>query len=137
MDRAGKERAVELVGSIANLHVVAIGSPVPAKKQERARSKCLRELVTQLHGFEVSQLYMEAREGELNRRDVRTVQQARQYGLPKGTKFRIDHLPGGTEPLLWVADVVAGACRAEQLGTGEFREALGDTVLDFEVATDC
>jgi hypothetical protein len=55
----------------------------------------------------------------------------------KGRQFRIDHLPGGTEPLLWVADVVAGACRAERLGEGTYRETLGDAVVGFEVTTDC
>lgn len=45
--------------------------------------------------------------------------------------------PRGTEPLLWIADIVAGACRAEQLGRAAYREALGDVVLDFEVSTRC
>ncbi|GAA3746846.1 hypothetical protein [Streptomyces tremellae] len=57
----------------------------------------------------------------------------RRYALSKGTGLRIDHVPGGTGPLLWVADIVAGACRAEQLGCVGYREARGDTVLDFKV----
>lgn len=135
MDHRQRRRAAELVAGLGGLHVVAIGSPVPPRKQERARSKCLAELVTQLHGFEVGRLYMEAREPQLNARDVETVQRAR-LALPKGTVFRVEHLHGNAEPLLWVADVVAGACRAEQLGRGEYREMLGEAVLDFEVSTD-
>lgn len=131
-----REYAAKAVAGIGGLHVVAVGSPVPIRKQERARRKCLTELVVELHSFEVGHLYMEAREPQLNARDVKTIQYAR-FKLPKGTRFRIDHVPGGTEPLLWVADVVAGACRAERLGQGIYREALGETVMDFEVTTDC
>ncbi|MFF0794187.1 hypothetical protein [Streptomyces spiralis] len=132
-----KQQAIEAVAGLGGVHVVAVGSPVPNRRQERARSKCLAALAVQLHGFGVGTLYMEAREAELNKRDVKTIQHARRYLLPKGTQFNIEHLYGSTEPLLWVADIVAGACRAEQLGRGEYREALGDRVLDFEVPTDC
>ncbi|MGD6757264.1 hypothetical protein [Streptomyces sp. BH105] len=137
MDDRERQGAAEAIAALGGLHVVAVGSPVPVRRQERARSTCLTELVTQLHGFQVGHLYMEAREQQLNNRDVATVQRARRYVLPKGADFRIDHIPGGTEPLLWVADVVAGACRAEQLGRPAYREALGDLVLDFEVSTRC
>jgi hypothetical protein len=137
MDTRQREQAAETVAALGGIHVVAVGSPVPVRKQERARSKCLAKLVVELHGFAVGHLFMEAREPQLNKRDVQTVQRARQFDLPKGTRFRIEHLPGGTEPLLWVADVVAGACRAERLGQDKFREVLGDTVLDFDVTTDC
>jgi hypothetical protein len=137
MDNRERKHAAKTVAGIGGLHVVAVGSPVPVRKQERARSKCLTALVTELHDFDVGHLYMEARESQLNARDVQTVQHIRRFKLPKGTQFRIDHLPGGVEPLLWVADVVAGACRAERLGEGAYRETLGDAVMDFEVTTDC
>ncbi|WP_030171346.1 hypothetical protein [Spirillospora albida] len=137
MDRREREHAAQAVADIGGLHVVAVGSPVPARRQERARGKCLTELIVQLHGFDVGHLFMEARQAVLNRRDVETVQHTRRYWLPQGTRFRVEHVAGSSEPLLWVADVVAGACRAERLGEGMYREALGDAVLDFEVGTDC
>ncbi|MBH1937851.1 hypothetical protein I5Q34_26875 [Streptomyces sp. AV19] len=136
MDHREKKRAARAVAELDGVHVVAVGSPVPFRKQERARSKCLTQLVTQLHAFGVECLFMEAREPQLNQRDIRTVQSAR-FGLPKGTAFRIEHVYGGAEPLLWVADVVAGACRAHQLGRGEYWAELVDVVVDFEVDTDC
>ncbi|MFJ6211756.1 hypothetical protein ACIQGZ_00160 [Streptomyces sp. NPDC092296] len=136
MDHRDRCAAARLVAGLPGLHVVSVGSPVPLRRQERARSKCLTALVVELHGFGVAQLYMEAREKELNSRDVTTVIAARS-GLPKGTRFRVDHVLGAMEPLLWVADVVAGACRAERLGRGEYRDLLGGTVLDFDVHTAC
>ncbi|MFJ4672681.1 hypothetical protein [Kitasatospora purpeofusca] len=136
MDHRQRAEASRTIAALGGLHLVAIGSPVPPRRQERARAKCLSELVAQLHDFKVDCLYLEAREQVLNRRDVRTVTNAR-HALPKGSTLRIEHVHGGSEPLLWVADVVAGACRFEQLGQGEYRAALGDDVLDFEVVTGC
>ncbi|MCM3812789.1 hypothetical protein QFW82_00140 [Streptomyces malaysiensis subsp. malaysiensis] len=97
-----------------------------------SRSSGPRLLVCELYGFGVEHLFMEARDQVLNARDVATVQQAR-YALPKDARFRLDHLPGTAEPLLWVADVVAGAVRAQKVGDVRYREILGERVIDFPV----
>ena len=60
-------------------------------------------------------MLMEAREQELNERDVRTVTGAR-FLLLKGSEFRVDHEFGLRDPALWAADLVAGAARAHRLG---------------------
>lgn len=136
MDDRERRVAAETVAALGGLQLVAVGSPVPVRRQERARRKCLASMVTELYGFGVTRLFMESREAELNARDVRTVQQAR-FALPKDSAFWVEHLPGGSEPLLWVADIVAGACRAEQLGRSMYRKILGETVLDYRVDTGC
>ncbi|AOP51686.1 hypothetical protein SL103_34265 [Streptomyces lydicus] len=136
MDARQKVRAAQCVAGIDGVHVVTIGSPVPPRKQERARSKCLSRLVAELYSLGVDRLFMEAREAQLNKRDIQTVQSAR-FVLPKGADFRIEHVHGGQEPLLWVADVVAGACRARQLGEDAYWAALHAVVLEVEVPTDC
>ncbi|WP_211831649.1 MULTISPECIES: hypothetical protein [Streptomyces violaceusniger group] len=135
MDQRERKQAAKTVARLGGVHVVAVGSPVPRRKQERARSKCLTQLVAQLHSFGVAQLFMEAREPQLNQRDIRTVQSAR-FLLPKGISFRIEHVFGRDEPLLWVADVVAGACRAHQLGENEYWAELANVVAEFDVKTD-
>jgi hypothetical protein len=136
MDAKQRLEAAERVAGMEGLHLVATGAPVPAKRQERARARCLTTLVPELHGFGVEHLFIEARQPALNARDITTVMGAR-HSLPKGSRFRVDHIPGAEEPLLWLSDVVAGACRAEQLGDSAYREMLGQVVLDFSVATDC
>ncbi|MEU8279252.1 hypothetical protein ACFYOK_38270 [Microbispora bryophytorum] len=70
------------VAEIEGLHIVAVGSPVHQRRQERARAYCLHQLVLELHGFGVEQLFMEARQPTLNTRDITTVQHAR-YTLPR------------------------------------------------------
>ncbi len=72
-------------------------------------------------------LLREAREQELNRRDVHTVAGAR-FLLPKGSSFHVDHDHGAGEPILWVADLVAGAVRAHRIGDPTTRDALDNCV---------
>jgi hypothetical protein len=131
-DTAQRDQLAHAVAALDGLHIVAVGAPVRPRRQERARAHCLNLLVCELHGFGVEHLFIEARDPVLNARDIATVQQAR-YALPKDAVFRLDHLPGTAEPLLWVADIVAGAVRAEKLGEPRYREILGERVIDFPV----
>ncbi|SFW12004.1 hypothetical protein [Amycolatopsis australiensis] len=126
--------AAKRVADFDELHFVAVGSPVPVRRQERGRALCLQRLVAELHGVGVEHLVAEGRTVQLNARDVRTVQQAR-FMLPKGARFRLDHMLGVDEPLLWVSDIVAGAVRARLHGNETFFEPLADCVLELQVGT--
>ncbi|MFI7396434.1 hypothetical protein [Streptomyces tendae] len=137
MDRTERQEAARVVARQDGLHIVSVGSPVPRRKQERARSKCLNTLIFELHGFGIGHLCLEAREDELNARDIRTIATARQTVLPKGTQMRADHIPGAKEPLLWISDIVAGAVRAQRQGDSRYTDLLGQTLIDFDVQTDC
>ena len=57
------------------------------------------------------------------------------YGLPRGTRLRVDHRRGGDEPLLWIADIVAGAIRASREGEHRYHQILKDQIHVIEV--DC
>lgn len=137
MDRAHKEQAAKAVAAVEGFHIVTIGTPVPKRRQERARARCLDRLVVELHGYGIGSLVLEAREPELNRRDIATVKGTRHRLFPGGAHFRVDHVPGPTEPLLWTADILAGAVRAEQEGNPRYREILGDRIYDVLVPTGC
>ncbi|MGC7095873.1 hypothetical protein ACPZ19_14470 [Amycolatopsis lurida] len=50
MDSAQRLDAAKRVADIDELHVVTVGTPVPRRRQERARARCLHRLVTELHG---------------------------------------------------------------------------------------
>ena len=136
MDRLQQKNAAHHVASITGLHVVALGTPVPRRRQERARAACLTALVSALHGFGVRHLLMEARAPELNRRDIATVQGAR-FALPPGSNFWVDHVSGSAEPLLWVADIVAGTVRASHQDSSVQLELLGEHVHLVRVPTGC
>jgi hypothetical protein len=136
MDRHERRTAAHRLAGISGLHVVTVGSPVPHRRQERARAVCLTRLVHELHGYGVRELLVEARTDVLNKRDVTTVTGAR-HRLSVGTRFRVTHQPGAVEPLFWAADIVAGAVRAHRLGTPTYWELLTDRLYEIDVDTDC
>lgn len=136
MDARHRRDAAQRLAAIDGMHIVVIGAPVPRRRQERARAKCLETLAFELQGYGVDTLYMEAREAELNARDIRTVAAAR-YRLPRHSRFRVEHLNGAAEPLLWAADIVAGACSAARRGDRSYRDILAARIYDVEIGTDC
>ncbi len=136
MDQAEQKAAVETLADLDGFHLVAVGSPVPRRRQERARARCLQRLVLELSTFDVEMLVLEARTTTLDARDVETVKGAR-FDLPKGTPFRVTHEPGKNEPLLWAADIVAGAIRAREDGRPGYRRLLEDLVYEIAVETGC
>ncbi|MDR7302087.1 DUF3800 domain-containing protein [Haloactinomyces albus] len=136
MDTQQRHAATKTVADLEGFHIVTIGAPVPGRRQERARSACLNRLVAELHGYEVTQLFMESRTQSLNKRDIDTVRGAR-YALPKGTLFHIDHIPGKQDALFWAADIVAGAVRAHREGIEDYRRLLDECLYEVEVMTDC
>jgi Protein of unknown function (DUF3800) len=136
MNRHRRLDTVTRIAELGGFHVVTIGAPVPHRRQERARAACLTRLVHELHGCDVHTLFMESRTRVLNLRDVRTVSWARRL-LPKSDDFQVEHLPGGTEPLLWVADVIAGAVRAHREGEPAYRQLLDDRLYEIAVDTNC
>jgi hypothetical protein len=134
MDRQEKLDVAKRIADFDELHVVTVGTPVRARRQERGRALCLQRLVTELHDAGVGVLVAEARQADLNARDVATVKVTR-FMLPKGTRFRIEHRFGADEPLLWISDVVAGAVRARINGIPDFFEPLAGWVHEVQVDT--
>uniref|UniRef100_UPI003F498BEB hypothetical protein n=1 Tax=Amycolatopsis sp. CA-082387 TaxID=3239918 RepID=UPI003F498BEB len=134
MDHQEKRDVAKQIADLDELHVVTVGTPVRPRRQERGRALCLKRLVTELHDAGVSMLIAEARQADLNARDLATVKATR-FMLPKGTQFRIEHRFGADEPLLWISDVVAGAVRARINGTPDFFEQLAGCVYEVQVDT--
>ncbi|WP_440901057.1 hypothetical protein [Actinosynnema sp.] len=126
MNKKYRHEAALRLAEVDGLHVVAIGSPVAPRRQERARATCLTRLVRELYGCAVTELAVEARTAQLDRRDITTVIGAR-HQLPKGVCFRVTHQRGTEEPLFWAADIVAGAVRAGRLGAPEYHSLLSIT----------
>lgn len=136
MDAAQQHTAAKTVADLRGFHIVTIGAPVPRKRQERARAACLTRLVAELHSYEVTHLFMEGRTKALNARDIDTVRGAR-FGLPKGTVFHVEHVPGKQDALFWAADIVAGAVRAHREGVANYRRLLDECLYEVELDTDC
>lgn len=134
MDHQEKLEVAKRIADFDELHVVTVGTPVRPKRQERSRAMCLQRLVVELHGVGVDTLVAEARQADLNKRDIDSVRHARLH-LPKRTAFRIEHRFGKDEPLLWIPDVVAGAVRARLTGDDAFFQPLSGCVHEVRLDT--
>jgi hypothetical protein len=132
MDERDRHAAVTVAASLTGTYLVAVGAPVPPRGQERARRIVLRRLVGELHAIGVLDITAESRGGVLDRRDVELLRRVR-FDLPKGTRVHLDHQRGETEPLLWLADIIAGAVREGRQGRTRYRDVLADRRMVVEV----
>lgn len=123
MEHRERIEAAKRLGDASGAHLVAVAAPVAMRRQERARALCLTEMVVELHGRGVASIVAESREETLDRRDVDTVRHAR-HRLPAGSRAHISHERGPAEPVLWAADIVAGAVRMDREGDASARRHL-------------
>lgn len=111
------ERKEKIVGTLAQIDmtsVVVIGTPLPKKKQERARAVCMESLAVLLADMGVSRIFLEERNPSLNDRDKRLIEAIRGKKLIP-TELRIDIQRPSEEPMLWMPDIVAGAVGADRV----------------------
>ncbi len=94
--------------------VVVVRTARAVEGAERSRRKCLEGLLVELDRRDVDQAVLEAREPSQNRRDLDLVARLRQRQRLR-SKLRVDHAAGPAEPLLWLADIVAGAVREHRM----------------------
>lgn len=137
MERPEQRKAASALAEVGAMHVVAVGSPVPRRRQERARAKCLAKLVEETRGFGLENLVLEGRTAELDRKDRKVVAAVRR-SLPKGSHFpQYEHQVGTEARLLWIADLVAGVVRADRDGEPEFKQIMAEQLYEIDVRTDC
>lgn len=119
------------VNAMAIGSVVVVRAARAAERDERSRRKCLEGLLIELDRRDVDQAIFEAREPNQNRRDLDLVARLRQ-GQRIRSKLRVDHAAGPAEPLLWLADIVAGAVR-ENRGDPQRHSAFAASVTVIEL----
>lgn len=100
--------AVELLSRLDAVHYVVVGTRLDNSRQERHRRKCLQRLLWELEQFGVSRVLLDARRRQQNTADLVAVSAWRAQRV-LGSQLRVDHVQAATEPLVWMADIVAGA----------------------------
>lgn len=119
-----------IMQAIAALRVeclVVVGAMVDDRKQERARALVLRRVLSELDDRQVSHVMLESRHAERDRHDLRSVGAFRNARL-LSRALSVTHGEPIQEPLLWVADAVAGAAGDQQCGRNALYGLLGDLV---------
>jgi hypothetical protein len=98
--------------------------PVTAPQSPRARALCLNGLLWDLRRDDINELVIESRQDHNDRQDRRTIANAqRAQRADPGLRYRFSWPE--SEPMLWLADAVAGAVSASAGGKAEYVEALG------------
>lgn len=126
-----RDRRLQIASAIAELdtlHTVVVGAPVEATRPERARTLCLVRLAAELASIGVEHMLFEGRTALQNRRDMAIIAELRSRRAIPDT-FSVDCAGKGDDPMLWIADIVAGAVGASLTGTDiEPLDALGSSV---------
>ncbi|MBF4588315.1 hypothetical protein [Curtobacterium sp. VKM Ac-2887] len=129
-----KHQIVQRIVELGPMSVVYSHLDARRKKTERYRRKTLESLYHELIGMEVFDLTLEARTPAQDANDRAHIVGLRNQGLDG--QLHIEHLRGGDEPLLWIADAVLGAINAEHLGDDSFIAALRSTLVVQERTPD-
>jgi hypothetical protein len=109
-----KRAMMQLIASEALEAHARIVSPCLAREREALRQRLLVELATAMPKQPAVELTIESRSAHNDRLDRITLIQARRNGLiPEEMAY--DHRQPVQEPLLWLADGLAGAVRAGAL----------------------
>lgn len=117
---------VAIAAAIATMpltNIVVTATRLDPKRQERARRKCLEQLLHRLAADQVEHVWLESRDAIGNKRDLTMVATLRSaHALP--ASIRVDHARPLDEPMLWLPDSVAGAVAASHDGQPHYRAPL-------------
>ena len=107
LDERRQAASLEVVSRIAQQTTIVASMPLEGVRLERARRKALEEIVRRLMDMGVGKLVLESRNPTHDKRDRQLLVSMRCRG--EATEFDLEHVPGSSEPLLWVPDLILGA----------------------------
>ena len=114
-DPRSQARLVQAVSQLDVGHTIVVRAQIAGERQERQRRLCMERLLPELFKVGVTEVIFESRGAADDKKDMNLVQALRSKKVITAS-LRASHLPGPSEPLLWIADVVCGAVSEEQRG---------------------
>jgi hypothetical protein len=125
---SSEDRRSDLVRVTSELPVtsVVVIHHQAGAEDRRHRRKCLEYLFPELARMPCGQITFESR-GPQDNSDIDLVQKFRSRKLIQGD-FRVNHMGGPAEPLLWIADIVCGAVVQHRVGQPRYLAELGGLV---------
>ncbi|WP_158685468.1 hypothetical protein [Microbacterium halophytorum] len=116
LDPARQGKVVSDLLGLSLMHFVAVRKTTIHETPERSRRACIEVLLYELSQVGVDRAVFESRGKSDDVRDRKMLDALRNKRVVD-RNFRIDHMPGPAEPLLWIADAVCGAvCESIQNG---------------------
>jgi uncharacterized membrane protein len=131
---ADRLQAVSLIADAGLDHIVVVASPLNPRKQERARRKCMEQLAfhfTTEPGLAIA--YLESRTASLNRADEAMFAALRGSQVIDSS-LRFEFALPSLDPMLWAADVVAGAVAASYRDEPAYRQALAPRLRVYDLS---
>lgn len=122
-----RRRIVAAIASLEPMNFIVAHLSQRQAKTERFRRKCLETLYYELASAEVLSVTLESRGLAQDKKDRGHIVGLQAQGLHQGV--RIQHLRGGEEPLLWIADAVLGSLNSAYLGEPAHFEVLQHTIM--------
>ncbi|TSD53587.1 hypothetical protein [Aeromicrobium piscarium] len=105
-DHRTRYEIVDVIASTSLTHVIVLAE-VEARRQERARRKCLQRLLFELDQRGVTRAWIESRQAAQDRRDQEMVASLHGSGaISPG--FTVTFAKPLDDPMLWIPDAVAG-----------------------------
>ncbi|MDR1186322.1 MAG: hypothetical protein LBK95_02515 [Bifidobacteriaceae bacterium] len=133
-EAADRMKAVNLIARADVDQIVVVGTPLNPRKQERARRKCMERITyhfTVETGLET--VWVESRTESLNRADRAMFAALRGSHVLGGT-LRYEFALPSFDPMLWAADVVAGAVAASYRDEPAYREVLAPRLRVYDLS---
>lgn len=109
-------RRTAMLEMIAELGITALAyATATPGRQDRARALCIEEMLWGLKELGASRVVFESRQARNDRKDARTIEQAKRAGRASPA-LEYDFRRPQEEPLLWVPDALAGVASAHVAG---------------------
>ncbi|MFE1957657.1 hypothetical protein [Streptomyces sp. NPDC059479] len=134
-DESAKRQATiaQAIARLDALHLIVVRNGSAGESSERRRRKCLERMACELSHRGVTRITAESREAKQNERDMKVFDVLRS-SQTISSNLRLFHEPGPAEPVLWIADAVAGAYVAARTGTPAHFAELGHLVDLVEIS---
>lgn len=107
MTRKLQAKSLDALAEIRHSTTIVVGAPLPKRKQERGRRKCLECLLPELESLGVNMFVLESRDDYKNKKDVELFLALRRKGVIR--TIDIAHRSAESEPRLWIPDQILGA----------------------------
>ncbi len=104
---AVRRESLACVAGLGGRTALVAATPLPRRKQERGRRKCLEVLLPELERAGVDTLVLESRVLQLNDRDIDMLQAMRARKFVEA--IALEHAHASDEARLWVPDQILGA----------------------------
>jgi hypothetical protein len=114
-DHRRRAKLAETVGSLDHMGLIVVRNGQPGEKDERRRRICSERLYFELQQLGVTDACFESRGPADDKRDRHHLDALKARKQVDGS-FRINHIPGKADPLLWIPDILCGCLTQARTG---------------------